>query len=339
MPAVSVLMVVLNEETHLARAARSVLDQTYSDVELLIIDGGSSDRTPAIMRTLAAQDRRVRLLRNPARVIPAGLNVGLSAAQGDYVARLDGHSIWAPTVVERGLEVLEGAEQCAGIGGRRRGVGHDRRGRAIAEALGSRLGVGNSIYHYGTEPAETDHATCGLYRTAVARAVGGWDEGLPVNEDVDFDHRIRRSGWKIRFEPAMETSWVVQSDLRKLFRQYRRYGRGKSQMIRKNGWQAIRARHTAAPALVTTTVAGALLAALTRRWVVLAPTAAYGIALAGAARATRPRDTDTSFSVFLAALSAMHFGWGLGFLEEQVLRLRPHQASAAPLSTLAGEAA
>ena len=327
MPTTSVLMVVLDEEEHLERAAESVLAQSEDDLELLVIDGGSTDGTRDIVGDLRARDPRVRALDNPARIIPAGLNVGLAAARGRYVARLDGHSQWKPDVLERGVALLEAWPGVAAVGGRRLGVGDGRTGRGIAAALSSRLGVGNSIYHYGEEPAATDHATCGVYRTDVARAVGGWDEDLPVNEDVDFDHRIRDRGWGIRFDPQMETHWQVQPDVGRLFRQYRRYGRGKSEMIRKNGWRALRARHCAPPALVLT-VAGALVAGgASRRWAALSPIAAYGASLSGAALMTRRRTLDDTFGVFLLALSAMHFGWGVGFLESHVLGTRPHGTS------------
>jgi hypothetical protein len=73
-----------------------------------------------------------------------------------------------------------------------------------------------------------------MYRTDAVRQIGGWDEQLTVNETVDFDHRLRAAGWTIGYQPAMTVRWDVQERLGDLFAQYRRYGRGKAGMVRKN---------------------------------------------------------------------------------------------------------
>ena len=86
-----------------------------------------------------------------------------------------------------------------------------------------------------------------MYRTTVARAVHGWDEQLHVNEDVDFDHRVRALGHRLAYHPDMEIYWHVREDLFALGHQYRRYGRGKGAMILKNGPRALAARHLAPP--------------------------------------------------------------------------------------------
>ncbi|WP_168583420.1 glycosyltransferase family 2 protein [Gephyromycinifex aptenodytis] len=326
---ISVLMPVLNEEASVLGAIRSALSQERVNVEVLVIDGRSSDRTRAVVQELAAQEPRVRLLDNPKVIIPAALNVGLAAARGQYVARIDGHASVSSDYLARALEHLRADAQLAAVGGIREGVGRTPTGRAVALALSSPFGVGDSVNHFGTEFCLTDHASFGVYRAEVARAVNGWDENLLVNEDVDFDHRILGLGHHIAFDPAMHIYWHVRESVPDLFRQYRRYGRGKAGMVRKNGRAAIRARHLAAPVAVVGTAALALGSVKFPRLAA----AAYSPYLfgVGAATAKAVREDTSGERLNVAALpgafAAMHYGWGLGFLEGILLGRTPARAS------------
>ncbi|MDO5628712.1 MAG: glycosyltransferase family 2 protein [Mobilicoccus sp.] len=343
MTQVSVLMPVLNEEAGVAGAIASALAQSDHgvDVEVLVMNGPSVDATATIVAGLAAGDPRVRLLDNPVGTIPAALNIGLAAARGEFVARIDGHASVSSDYIARGVEHLRRDGGLAAVGGIRHGVASTSSGRAVALALSSPFGVGNSINHFGAEFCETDHASFGVYRTQVARDVGGWDEGLLVNEDVDFDHRILAAGHRIAFDPQMHIYWHVRESVADLFRQYRRYGRGKAAMVRKNGREAVRARHLAAPVAVAGTAG---LAVVATRFPRLAA-AAYAPYLLGVSAASvhawRGRgeaasdpstpatsSTDVDPTSLPGAFMAMHYGWGLGFLEGYVLKKAPAQSSA-----------
>lgn len=333
-PLVSVVMPVRNEEKYVAAAIASVLTQSCQDTEVIIADGRSGDATCEVVGRIAERERRVRLVDNPTGTIPAALNIGLRAARGRYVARVDAHAQISGDYLARGVQELEDDPGVAAVGGRRVGVAETATGRAVASALSSPFGVGNSVNHYGTERQDTDHASFGIYRTEVLRAVAGWDEQLMVNEDVDIDHRILALGHRIRYDPEMLILWQVRETVRQLARQYRRYGRGKAAMVLKNGPDAVRARHLAAPALVLGLGTSAVLG-LTGH-----PRAAAGMAapyLAGIGAATvhtLRRRTETAGDLNALALpgafAAMHLGWGLGFIEGFALRLEPAQSSAPP---------
>jgi succinoglycan biosynthesis protein ExoA len=329
-PRVSVLMPVRNEERHVVAAIRSVLGQTERSIEVLVIDAKSTDRTVELVRSIG--DARVRLLSNPMRTIPCALNVGLAAAQGQFVARIDAHSTVNDTYLSRALAVLDADERVAAVGGKRLGVASTSTGQAIAAALASPFGVGNSINHYGTDAQDTDHASFAVTRVGVARAVGGWDEELTVNEDVDFDHRILALGHRIRFDPSMEIHWQVRETLPELARQYRRYGRGKAAMVRKNGRSAVRARHLVAPALVSALAVAATAAVVGKPRIAAAIVTPYALGIIAATARTVSRPHDQGSAVPALALSAafvtMHTTWGLGFLEGITLGARPAASSA-----------
>ena len=117
------------------------------------------------------------------------------------------------------------------MGGRKNGVGHTAAGRAIAAVMGSQFGQGNSVYHHGTEPTTVDHIPFGAYPIDVVRELGGWDETQLVNEDFEFDYRLRQTGRELLFDPAIQIAWDCRQSVPDLFRQYRRYGRGKAQTL------------------------------------------------------------------------------------------------------------
>jgi succinoglycan biosynthesis protein ExoA len=327
---VSVLMPVRNEERSVAGAIRSVLEQSLQDLEVLVVDGQSDDGTVAAVQLVAASDPRVRLLHNPDRTIPQALNIGLRAAAARYVARVDAHASISATYLERGAAELDAQPGVAAVGGRRFGIGEGPTGRAVAAALSSPFGVGNSINHYAGAAQDTDHASFGVFRTDVVRSIGGWDEHLLVNEDVDLDHRIGLAGFRIRYDPQMEIYWQVRRSVRDLGRQYRRYGRGKAAMVRKNGRSAVRVRHLAAPALITWLGAAAVTALSGHPKVGAAMVAPYAAGLVGASAITVRKghgQTDLRPLPLIGAFGAMHLGWGLGFLEGYLLGLTPAAAS------------
>jgi hypothetical protein len=312
-PAVTVVVPALNEEASIGGCLDSILAQTCRDLEVIVADGGSTDRTRQIVAEYSTRDDRVRLIDNPGRIPPAALNAAVAVMRGKHLVRIDAHSTIPPQYVETVLAHLE-TGKWGGVGGRKDGVGHTVQGRAVAAALGSKFGVGNSVYHHGTEPQSVDHIPFGAYPRSVIDEVGGWDESLPVNEDYEFDYRIRKSGRELLFDPALSIAWECRPSIKSFFRQYRRYGRGKAQMLRANPTSAS-PRHLAAPALVAMVALAVVLLPVKRRWAIALITP-YLAANAVASRSVMGTVDDPQSRRFVpAAFAAMHLGWGWGFWE------------------------
>lgn len=104
-PTVSVVMAAKNYARFLPEAVESVLAQTYADWELLIVDDGSSDDTPAAARPYLA-DRRVRYFRSDALGQPRAKNLGIALSRGAFVAFLDADDAWEPTKLEKQMAVF-----------------------------------------------------------------------------------------------------------------------------------------------------------------------------------------------------------------------------------------
>ena len=321
---VTVVIPARDEERAIEACVESVLRQDYGNLQVVVVDGASTDRTGEIVQQIAARDRRVELLVNPRAIIPVSLNLALAAARGPWLVRIDAHATVPPDYVRRAVEHLR-TGRWGGVGGRKDGVGRTPAGRAVAAAMASRFGVGGSTYHYGTVEQSVEHVPFGAYPVDVARELGGWDEALRVNQDFEFDHRVRQSGRELLFDPKLVIEWESRQSVRELFSQYRRYGRGKVRVAAKHP-ASLRPRHLAAPALVASWAVGAALAARSPR-AAAAAVAPYAVGLA-AASALTARDLDPAARPHVpAAFAAMHVGWGLGFWQG-VAQLVGERASA-----------
>ncbi len=107
-PLVSVLMPSYQHEAYIAEAIESVLKQSFRQLELIVIDDGSTDRSPSIIRALAKQDARIRPIFHEVQCgIPTTFNDGLAAARGKFVAVLASDDIWLEHKLEKQMEVLQ----------------------------------------------------------------------------------------------------------------------------------------------------------------------------------------------------------------------------------------
>ena len=164
------------------------------------------------------------------------MNLGLEASCGAVIVRVDGHTTINEHYIELALDTL-GANEVAGVGGRKRAVGASRFGRAVAIAYSAPELAGTATYHHAEAPAVCEHVAFGVYRRDVALELGGWDEDLLVSvQDFEFDYRLGAAGHKLMFNPEMVVEWRCRESPRKLFRQYRRYGAGKVVVWKKHPW-------------------------------------------------------------------------------------------------------
>src|ERR1700722_17088266 len=103
-PCVTLIMPVRDEEYSIENCLDAIQGQTFHDMEILIIDGMSTDNTVAIIEERMVTDPRIRIVKNEQRVIPIALNLGLAEANGTFLVRVDGHSVVTPNYVERIVE-------------------------------------------------------------------------------------------------------------------------------------------------------------------------------------------------------------------------------------------
>ena len=326
-PQVTVIVPARNEVSTIDTCLDSVLSQQGVTLEVVVVDNGSTDGTAERLRARAAEDPRLSVLDNPVPSIPASLNAALAAARGEWLVRVDAHSTIPPGYVARAASRLaEG--RWVGVGGRKVAVGRSPVGQAIATVLNSPLAVGGSVYHWGTQETVVDHIPFGAYPTALVRALGGWDERILNNEDFEFDQRMREHG-ELLFDPELAIDWNVRESVGDLFRQYRRYGRGKPAVALRHP-SGVRLRHLAPPGLVVW-LAAAVGVSTRRPGLAAAAVAPYLVAVAAASAViTRQASPGADNRAVPAALMAMQVGWGVGFWEGVPAALRDAVTGSSP---------
>jgi succinoglycan biosynthesis protein ExoA len=309
---VSVVIPALNEAATIERCVRSVLAQRPAPHELIVVDGGSNDGTPELARSAGAL-----VLENPDRIIPAALNRGLAAATGEVFLRFDAHAEMPEGYLAACLRALEEEPGAANVGGWCDVRSNGRWGRALAGALSSRLGVGNARLWRAPDRSsvrrEVDSVPFGCFPIARLRAAGGWEQGLPVNEDYELNARLRAAGGKVIFDPAVRAVYFPRETLREIARQYWRYGRWKAAMLKRSP-RSLRSRQLAPPALVGL----AVVACVPRRETVPARVALGGYAVGVGVATLRARSGWRTAVV----LASMHLSWGSGFFYGLVKAVR-----------------
>jgi glycosyltransferase involved in cell wall biosynthesis len=315
---ISVLTPVLNEEQHIRATVASMVRQEFDgEIEFIFIDGRSEDRTVAILEELAADDPRIRVLHNPDRTTAFGLNVGLAASRGRYVARMDGHTSYPPSYLADGVRRL-GRGDVVWVAGPQIPRGEGVWSRRVAMALETGLAsIGSKRWGDGSSDGEVELDTgvfTGVWPRSVLAQHGGWDSGFPINQDSELAARVLAAGQRIVQLPSMGAGYVPRNSLKSLARQYYRYGlyRGKTARLHAN---SLRRSHLLGPGLVLALL-GAVVLPRPLRSLARAAVASYVLALvAASARAAldspdRASDAATLPVVFVV----MHGAWGAGFL-------------------------
>jgi glycosyltransferase involved in cell wall biosynthesis len=308
LPLVSVLVPVLNEEACITEVIERVRGQTHDNLEVVVADGRSTDRTRDLVEQAVRSDPRVRLIDNPGRIQSVGLNRALAASSGEAIVRLDGHSFIEPDYIERCVRLLA-RTGAAVVGGRM--VARPARGetaQAVAVAMHRRWAAGPAAFHGHGASGPADTVYLGCFRRDRLVAVGGWAEDVGVNEDYELNYRIRQAGGVVYFDDTLEVGYQPRSTLRAVARQYFRYGRSKSMTLRKHP-RSIKLRQLA-PMMLLPLALTALMPGLVGsagRAVLLA----HAIALA--ILAMRERGLPLGRRCRLAAVAwSMHASWSLG---------------------------
>ena len=320
---VSVIMPVWNEADSIEAAVRSVLNQEWPGeaLEVCVVDGGSTDGTRAILARVAREDPRVRVLENPRRIIPVALNIGLRAARGEWLARLDGHGTWPPEYLRECTAFLERQTGPAVAGGAWDCVGEGWLGAAVARAVGSPWGVGNARYRTvsaGAGAQAVDSVPFWVTRRETFERVGLFHEGFLCHEDYEFNYRLRRAGGRVWLLPWVRAQYRVRSTCGRLARQYFRYGHWKGRFL-VMAPRSLQPRHLVPPLWMATNVWWAAASLADRRWLPAAAVWAglYAgwllLATAGLSRRPRPAGWDVRSALVLPwILCLVHAAWGTG---------------------------
>ncbi|GIW19017.1 MAG: succinoglycan biosynthesis protein exoa [Tepidiforma sp.] len=314
-PLVSIVIPCLNEERYITALLDALAAQDYGagGIEVIVADGGSSDRTRELVRAYPSPFARLELVDNPRRITVAGLNEGMKAARGDCWIIIGAHSTVRPDFVRQSVEALK-RTGAACVGGPIETIGEGAVGRAIAAAMSSPFGVGNAKFRYASEAGYVDTVPFGCYHRRVWEVVGEFDETVDGADEDSYNARLIEAGGKIWLDPAIRSSYYPRRTLRALARQYREYGAAKGTLFARG--RPLRARHFAPAAMVAGGPALWLLGRVSKP----ARLALRGLGLAyaglggfAAYRAAQRHGANPALT--FAAMATMHVSYGAGFLE------------------------
>lgn len=310
LPAISVILPVLNEETHLEGAVLSILSQDYrGPIEIIVALGPSRDSTNEIAIKLSSQDERVKLIDSPTGKTAAGLNLALAASSSPVIVRVDGHAQIPNNYLSLIVEILN-KTGAVNVGGVMAAVGTTAFERAVAGAMRSPLGVGASRFHTGGEAGEVDTVYLGAFRRDALVAIGGFDERFTRAQDWELNFRLRENGGVIYFDPRLHVTYRPRSSVRALARQYFEYGRWRRVVSRRHSG-TINYRYLAPPFALLGFTLSLILGSLLNPFLYI-PAVVYLIflVLASFKIATSIRE----YFLLLIVIPTMHFAWGAGFI-------------------------
>jgi GT2 family glycosyltransferase len=303
---VSILIPTFNEIAHIDACLASAMAQTAPVLEVLILDGGSTDGT---RERVASYGSPVRLVDNPGRGPASAMNVGINASKGSVICRMDAHTVFDPEYVAQSLRVL--LETDADVaGGPMHPVGTSTFGRAVAAVTSSALGMPGR-FHYATTRIDTDHVYLGMWKRSTLVEVGGFDtQHFPFwGEDFELSYRIRRGGGRVVCDPAVRSDYTPRQTPTGLWRQYRHYGLAKASSIETH--RALPSWRPVAPAaLVALTIIGLLTGRTWRQRLALPALHALGCGVV-AHRVSRQESSDVLRSALVQEIC--HWSFGLGF--------------------------
>jgi glycosyltransferase involved in cell wall biosynthesis len=309
-PAISVILPVLNEEAHLEEAISAILSQDYQGTfEVILALGPSKDRTEEIANALAARDARVKLVTNPTGKTAAGLNLAIAASQSSVIVRVDGHAKIPRNYLSLAIQILR-ETGAVNVGGVMAAEGITSFEKAVARAMRSALGVGASRFHTGGKAGEVDTVYLGAFRREAILAVGGFDERYTRAQDWELNHRLRKQGGLIFFDPRLQVTYRPRPNLKKLAKQYFQYGKWRRVVSRSHSG-TINLRYLAPPFALGGTLISVVLGLLIGPIFYLPAAVYFGFVLVSSLLIAK---SAREYISLLAIIPTMHFSWGAGFI-------------------------
>lgn len=312
-------MPVRNEAGYIERSLGSVLAQDYppEQMEIIVADGMSTDQTRALIAGFQTRFPRLKVIDNPGKIAPTGLNRAIAQASGDIIVRVDGHCEIAPDYLRRCVHYLQSGA-ADGVGGPIETIGETLSARVIATAMSSAFGVGGSAFRtIKDQTMLTDTVAFPAYTRTIIERAGPYDEELVRNQDDEYNYRLRKLGAKILLAADVQSRYYSRSTFRKVFKQYYQYGYWKVRVLQKHPRQ-MSLRQFVPPAFVAALLAGLLAASFLPlgAWLLAGILGCYLLAnLLASARSASKSDAFGSHLLLLPIVyTALHISYGLGFL-------------------------
>ncbi len=314
-PAVSIVIPCYQEEEHIEAVVKSATRQQYDRalLEIFVVDGGSVDRTCDIVRALAAEDPRITLLHNPARLQAPAMNLAIVRSRGDVIVRMDAHADYDANYVAAGVAALR-RTGALNVGGAVRLRARTTFQRALCLALESPLGVGGSGSWNPAREGFVESVWGGVFRREAFELIGLYDPQARTNEDAELCQRIIERGGRVYQSRDVINHYYPRKSLIALFRQYLGYGNGRARTYCRRG-KLLSPRPMVPFFALTTFVTLVLASMLEPRMLplLLGAMAVYTLVVVAEALRASKRVDIRLLTRIAAIFPVMHLAHGIGF--------------------------
>lgn len=221
-PIVSVIIPTRNEEKFIEKCINSLLNTDYpkEKIEILVVDGLSEDNTREIVKKLSQKHKNIKLLTNYKKKKSPALNIGIKNSSGEIILIADAHSTYQKNYILKNVEHLLTSD-AHNVGGvinvlpRR----NSSKAKAISLCLSHPFGTGGASYRRKiTEPKYVDTVPFGCYKREVFEKLGGFNEKLDRNMDIEFNLRMKKNGYKIMLFPDIKINYFARDNFKDLFK-------------------------------------------------------------------------------------------------------------------------
>ena len=232
---VSVVIPVLNEEKYIHNLLNSLTEQDYpkDDLEIILVDGASEDNTVALINDFIADKPYFSLLSNPQRTVQHALNIGMRAAKGKYIVRMDAHAEYACDYISMCVNTLNSTD-AVNVGGPMIAKGKNDVQKVVAAAYHSPFALGGGKFHIENYEGYADTVFLGAFRKETLEELNYYDPNLPRSEDDDLNFRVAEKGYKVYITPKIKSVYYPRDKYSALFSQYFEYGEWKVAVIKKH---------------------------------------------------------------------------------------------------------
>ena len=222
-PFVTIILPCRNEEKFIGPCLDSIIANDYpkNNLEILVIDGMSDDKTRKILKDYSQKYNFIKIIDNPKKFIPLALNIGVKNAKGEFIVRMDAHSVYNKNYISKCIKYLKEYE-VDNVGGIWKIMPSEKTliNKAIVLASSSFFGAGNAHYRTGYSKGLkfVDTVFGGCYKKDVFKKIGLYNENLVRSEDMEFNLRLKKAGGKILLAPDIIAYYYPKSTLKEFFK-------------------------------------------------------------------------------------------------------------------------
>jgi glycosyltransferase involved in cell wall biosynthesis len=239
-PKISVIVACLNEEKYIEQCLESLINQDYQGkFDIIVADGGSKDKTIEIVNELSLKFDNIILINNPKKIQAAGRNLAIARSDSDYIAYLDAHRTadksWLGELWKCYAEMSKADDKIFGVGSVHLDAAETGFSKAQETAFQSIIsGATSSNFLNITHIEKVSHACMCLYNKKLFIECGGYDESLPIGEDIELNHRMSYIyGYNLYLNPKAVNNYFPRENFSDLFMQQFRYGYWRQVVINK----------------------------------------------------------------------------------------------------------